>query len=320
MKKIIIWGYPLHSHTHSYIHAAFYKAFTHLGYETYWFHDGNYPDDFDWNDCLFWTEGFADKNIPLNKTSVYFVHVAQDPSKYIGNVKKFVDVRYNHLWHKDHVYDYTLDKSKVKKVGPCCYLQEKTDGQTRVVNDYHDYMIEDYDKFYVTWATNYLLNEFDFSDIHYPRDNKIYFCGNISNSGRCENYSVFKPFVEECQRNGIGFVHNDPFANPLDEAEVIERTKRSILGVDLRGPEHLRNGYVPCRTFKSMSWGHLGMTNSPEVFKELDEMCVFNEHPAQLLYDGLSKRVDYKFIEAGMKYVQEYHTYVNRINSILEVV
>ena len=38
--KIVIWGYPLHSHTHSYIHAAFYKAFTHLEYETYWFHDG----------------------------------------------------------------------------------------------------------------------------------------------------------------------------------------------------------------------------------------------------------------------------------------
>ena len=40
--KIVIWGYPLYSHTHSYIHAAFYKAFTHLGYETYWFHDGDY--------------------------------------------------------------------------------------------------------------------------------------------------------------------------------------------------------------------------------------------------------------------------------------
>ena len=31
--KIIIWGYPLHSHTHSYIHAAFYKAFKYMNYD-----------------------------------------------------------------------------------------------------------------------------------------------------------------------------------------------------------------------------------------------------------------------------------------------
>jgi hypothetical protein len=202
--KIIIWGYPLHSHTHSYIHAAFYKAFIHLGYETYWFHDGEYPENFDWNDCVFWTEGFADKNIPLNKTSTYFVHVCPDPARYINaGVKKFVDVRYNHLWHKDHVYDYVLDKSKVKKVGPCCYLQPKKNRRVQVLNDYNQYWIEDYDKFYVTWATNILPEEFNFEDINHPRENKIYFSGNISAHGRCENYSTFKPFIDECGKNGV---------------------------------------------------------------------------------------------------------------------
>lgn len=28
LNKIIIWGYKLHSHTHSNIHNAFYKTFT----------------------------------------------------------------------------------------------------------------------------------------------------------------------------------------------------------------------------------------------------------------------------------------------------
>ena len=102
--KVIIWGYPLYSHTHSYIHDAFYKAFEYLGYETYWFHDEGYPDDFDWNDCVFWTEGFADKNIPLNENSVYFVHVCPDPAKYINaGVKKFIDVRPNGEIGRAHV-------------------------------------------------------------------------------------------------------------------------------------------------------------------------------------------------------------------------
>lgn len=318
--KIIIWGYPLHSHTHSYIHAAFYKAFAHLGYETYWFHDGEYPDNFDWNDCVFWTEGFADKNIPLNKTSVYFVHVCPDPSKYINaNVKRFIDVRYNHIWHKDHVYEYSLDKTKVDKVGPCCYFQKKTNRRVQVLNEHHQYWIEDYDKFYITWATNYLPDEFDLNDIHYPRENKIYFSGNISSYGRCENYSTFKPFIEECSKNNIEFIHNDPFSNPLSEEEVIMRTKKSILGVDIRGAEHIRNGYVPCRVFKSISWGHLGMTNSYEVFKELDGNCIYSPDTAIMYYDAIEKRSDYEFIRNSMLYVKENHTYINRIKSIMSI-
>ena len=43
LTKVIIWGYPLHSHTHSYIHYAWEKTFKHLGYEVYWFDDNNYP-------------------------------------------------------------------------------------------------------------------------------------------------------------------------------------------------------------------------------------------------------------------------------------
>ena len=319
--KIIIWGHPLHSHTHSYIHSAFYKAFTHLGYETYWFHDEEYPDNFDWNDCVFWTEGFADRNIPLKTTSTYFVHVCPDPAKYINaGVKKFIDVRYNHLWHNDHVYDYSLDKSKVIKVGPCCYLQEKKNRRVQVLNDYHQYWIEDYDKFYVTWATNYLPDEFDFEDIHYPRENKIYFSGNLSSHGRCENYSTFKPFIDECYKNGIEFIHNDPFSNPLTDDEVILRTKKSILGVDIRGPEHIKNGYVPCRVFKSISWGHLATTNSKEVYNELEGNCVYSENTSKLFYDSMDKKDDYKFIRNAMQYVKENHTYINRIKSIMSLI
>ena len=320
--KIIIWGYPLYSHTHSYIHEAFYRAFKHLGYETYWFHDGDFPSDFNFADCIFWTEGFADNNIPLNKSSVYFVHVCPSPKKYLdAGVKKFIDVRYNHLWHKDHVYEYTLDKSTVEKIGPSCYFDKGKLGElVRVKNDYHDYMIEDYDKLYITWATNLLPEEFNLEDINHKRENSIYFCGNLSSQGRCENTSTFMPFIEECRNNGIPFYHNDPFSNPLSNEEVIKRTKNSLLGVDVRGPEHLRNGYVPCRIFKSISWGHLGMTNSTEVFRELEGNCIIEEDTAKLFHSAMEKKNDLDFIRKSMLYVKENHTYINRIKSILSII
>lgn len=318
--KIIIWGYPLHSHTHSYIHDAFYRTFKHMGYETYWFHDGGYPNNFNWDDCIFWTEGFADKNIPLNKTSIYFVHVCPNPRKYIGQVKRFIDVRYNHLWHNDHCYSYTINKSELKKVGPCCYLQEKENKQTRVKNNYQDYMIEDYDKLYFTWAANFFPEQFNLDDVNYPRKNVINFCGNLTSNGRCENLSTFRPFMNECNKHHIPFIHNCPFSNPLSDDEVIKRTKESLLGVDIRGPEHIRNGYVPCRVFKSISYGHLGMTNSKEVFNEMEGHCIFNENTAQLFHDAMAKKDDKEYIRNSMLYVRDNHTYINRINTILGII
>ena len=320
--KIIIWGYPIHSHTHSYIHEAFYKAFKHMGYDVYWFHDGCFPFDFNFNDCIFWTEGFADNNIPLNSTSTYFVHVCPSPKKYLdAGVKKFIDVRYNHVWHKDHVYEYTLDKSNAEKIGPGCYLEKKKIGEsTHVINNYHNYAISDYDKLYITWATNLLPDEFNIDDVNYPRENAIYFCGNISPSGRCENTSTFTPFINESRQNGVPFHINDPFVNPLPNEEVIRRTKNSILGVDVRGPEHLRNGYVPCRVFKSISWGHLGMTNSQEVFKELEGNCILEEDTARLFHVAMERKTDLDFIRKSMMYVKENHTYINRIKSIMSII
>ena len=37
--QIIIWGHKLHSHTHSYIHNAFYIAFKYLKYKVLWLDD-----------------------------------------------------------------------------------------------------------------------------------------------------------------------------------------------------------------------------------------------------------------------------------------
>jgi hypothetical protein len=61
------------------------------------------------------------------------------------------------------------------------------------------------------------------------------------------------------------------------------------------------------------------MTNSPEVYNELEGHCILQEDTRQLFYDAMEKRTDYKYITDAMKYVQENHTYINRVNSILSI-
>jgi|TARA_B100000035_G_scaffold108553_1_gene92121 hypothetical protein len=316
--KVIIWGYPLYSHTHSYVHHAYHKAFTSLGYETYWFHDDEYPEDFDYTNSLFIGEGFADKNIPINDSSAYFIMYCPSPKKY-ESADKFVDVRTVGVDIKDHVYSYSLDKEKTEKVGPGCYFEAKSSGKVHLKNDYVDYEIDSYDKLFISWATNLLPEEIDFESMFLPRKNVIHYCGTISGSGVCENYSTFLPFVEECNKHNIQVTHNDPWQNPLPFEEVMRRVQESVMAPDIRGPEHLRTRVVTCRVFKNISYGHLGVTNSEEIYNEMDGNCVYNSDTRELFYDGMSNLDNGDLILSGMKYVKENHTYINRVKSILSV-
>jgi len=317
-KKVIIWGHPLNSHTHSYIHEAYYKAFQHLGYDVYWFHDNDYPEDFDYKYSLFIGEGFADKNIPLNRSSCYCIMYCPSPKKY-QNVGRYIDVRMAAVDFKDHIQEYSLDKSVVELVGPACYFEPKSKSEILIDNDYVQYEIQDFDKFYVSWATNLLPEEIDESNIYLPRENKIYYLGTISSEGVCENYSNFVPFIDACKREGVEFIHNNFWGNPLSTEKMIELTQKSLLGIDIRGQQHLKQKLLTCRVFKNISYGHLGLTNSTEIYKELDGNCIYNSDTNQLFYDAMKNIKNYDMIKSGMQYVKENHTYINRVNSLLSI-
>ena len=316
--KVVIWGHPLYSHTHSYVHEAYYRAFKHLGYDVYWFHDDNYPLDFDFANCLFIGEGFADKKIPINSTSCYLIMYCPSPVKYQG-AGRYVDVRMTAVNFKDHIQEYSLDKNIASKIGPSCYFVPKTSEKIKVKNDYVDYEINDFDKVYISWATNLLPHEINYDDMYIPREPNIYFCGTLSSSGEGENLSNWIPFIQEVKKSGYGFISNDPWQNPLSNDEVMRRMRESLLGVDIRSNLHIKQGLLTCRVFKNISYGHLGVTNSEEICNELEGNCVYNLDTSQLFYDAMSQRENASMIMNGMKLVKENHTYINRITSLLSI-
>ena len=212
MKKIIIWGYPLHTHTHSYIHYGYYKAFKSLGYDVYWL-DPDTSHNVDFNDSLVITEQFATRNMSLSKSSTYFIHYLGNKDNrhesYLENVGRLIDVRYNADSWVDKNYDYHLKREILEKIGKGTYFEKGNQG---------------YDIIYTTWATDLLPEEIDLENRFIKRENVINYIGTIG-GGKGGIFDCLKapdyydtvpyiiPFYEACKENGIEFRSNCPWTN-----------------------------------------------------------------------------------------------------------
>ena len=327
-KRVIIWGYKLYSHTHSYIHAGYYQAFKNLGYDVYWL-DSN--DNFDpqlFNDALIITEQWAvmqNSNLPLFNNSTYAVNylgnkdnnVEGNPgsSIYIGKVGRLIDIRFNVNTWIDKNYDYSLDRSKVEKIGSGSYYERSSN----------------YDYFYTVWATDLFPEQINFEDMYIPKEKYVFFAGTIG-GGRggpkdCspappeyDNLIYLNPFIQACEELGIEFRYNCPWISPqtFEEQKVI--IQKSYLAPDFRHRAFKERGYIPCRTFKNISYGQLGITNSKPVHEFFDGNIIYNEDTYQLFFDAEKERENYDMIRSQMLFVKENHTYINRVKELLEVV
>lgn len=336
--KVVVWGLPLYTHTHSFIHASFYKAFQHLGCDAYWFHSGNCPDPavFDYSNCLFFSEGFADEGIPLNDTATYFIHNSVDPSKYLDKGLRLVDVRFNVKEINDLNYSFVLDKSKLKNVDSVTLYDGNADDG--VLADERKKGISGYEAVYMMWATNLLPEEFNFEDRFLKREDKFYFVGTLGGSPALEMQKV----ITTLQQFNIQWVNINPWSTPLTFEQNMDLMKKSIIALDVRGSDayhsnsggllevngksvtggnHKKIGYIPCRLLKQISYGRMPGTNSTAVRDLLGDYVIYNDDESQLPIDCLNfeKNPNYDLVYDAMKHIQENHTFINRAKALIKI-
>lgn len=327
--KIIIWGFPLDTHTHSYIHASWYKTFKFLGYETYWFHDGNYPENFDYKNSLFISEEYAASKIPLESSSTYFIHNAIKPSKYLDIGARLIDIRFNVYNINDVNYKLTIDKSKLVDIDGVTYYNPNADDS--VLADKWETGVSGYEAIHLTWATDLLPHEFNAGDRFIQRKNEYYHVGSILGSNIKEMRSV----VGALQSLNIPFVHVDPWRTPVSFDDGKRYMQYSKLSLDVRGTElkelvngspgnggdHKNIGYIPCRTFKAISYGRITGTNSIAVKELFGDYVIYNFDENALVHDmyEAENKNNSELILESMEWVKKYHTYINRVNSIMSV-
>lgn len=292
--KIVIWGHKLHSHTHSYIHYAFFKAFKHMGYETIWHDDKDDVSNINFDNCLFFTEGQVDKKMPHNKNSKYILHNCD--GKNYSDIEQINKLNIQ-FFHKD-VLGYNLNK----------------------INSY-TYVGDD--AIYQPWATDLLPHEINLDEARNMNHGDCLWVGSYSPNDRTafENNTELDPFFNAAKAHGIKVRHIDPWSAPISPEENRRLVNQAYVAPAINGIFQKNTYYVPCRIFKNISYGHLGITNNSFVNDMFDGKLVYDSDTSKLFQKVIEKKSqstcldEIKFL---MNEVKTKHTFINRAQILLD--
>lgn len=294
--KVVIWGHKLHSHTHSYIHDAFYKAFKYMGYDTYWFDNSDNIKDFDFENCLFLTEGQVHQKMPVVASSYYLLHNCDG-------------TRYKSLFDSSHAISFQVythrckgQHDDIQEFGKCIY----TSKSGKIV--------------YMPWATDLLPDQIERMEEKVKnnwgkqKDKFVYWVGTLG-GGFHGNIEQINPFKSACEKKGLQFKQLMNIS-PKENRNLIFN---SYCAPTIVGKWQSDEGYIPCRIFKNISYGQFGVTNSQAVYDLFEHKIVYNPNTNQLFNDA-AKRINELSLQEMlelMEFVKTKHTYINRINLLV---
>ena len=289
--KIVIWGLPLHSHTHSYIHDCFYSAFKSMGFDTNWVtntHESINESFLD--DSIVIACGVDCESLPVNKSAFYVLHNMED-ARY----------RQNDNWIRLQVYtrDALLPERQTEKIATFTYWQEN--GKT----------------LYQPWATDLLPNEMIYDPCPAPEINPIInWVGSVTDGeqGNLHQLQAYAQSAMSLMNIQVRVMRG------LSREESIKALRSSRQAPAILGQWQCDHHYVPCRIFKNLSYGQPTFSNS-EVIKEISDDLFFEPDCSiiPLKTEEYLKNRNFALENDILNRIKNEHTYINRCQRILDI-
>lgn len=323
--KYVVWGYtyPQNYRTHTHIHHGFYRALLLTRKKVLWLDHSSDLTGIDFSDTMFISEHAAAKlDMPIRDDSFYVIHgLNDDPelSAAMFHVKNrlswnvFHDFSHGNSNRWDGkplmtVYDYDrfLDRG-VPDVD--CNFERVFLGE-----DAPFYPKEKHMDF--RWATDLVPSEIAATvPVKFPGSPIINWIG----TQWFVNEKELTSFKKACDENSINFSAIGAGQNGVVTIEEnIKLVRESYFAPAISGSHHLREGYAPCRIFKNISYGTMGVTNSKRVNDLFDRKLIYNPDPYELFYQAKEElpKVTPEQIRSLMNHVSKNHTYLNRLDVI----
>ena len=108
-----------------------------------------------------------------------------------------------------------------------------------------------------------------------------------------------------------------------DVFENMELIQQSILAPALQTKWQVDNHYIPCRIFKNISYGKMGITNNEAVYNLFNQKIIYSKSIEECIDKGLEfENINNKDLKVKelMEIVRDNHTYINRIQFILDFI
>jgi len=173
---------------------------------------------------------------------------------------------------------------------------------------------------YFPWATDLLPKEIDENIqkveaglLPEPNHNRALFLGTVS-GGEHGNHDQIRGFKEGCHRIELPFEYSS--STSVEQTDSIRQVQRAVLAPSIVGRWQKEKGYIPCRIFKTISYGHIGVTNSKEAYEIVGRLAIYESDETALAAAAI-KQVDNRALRLdAMRLVRDRHTYLNRLDTI----
>lgn len=295
MTKVTIWGLKHTRHSHRFIHKGFHENFAKLGYETNWVEDK--PTNQELESDIYFVSGVASDYIKFKKKSIYILHNVNLSEQNIDEIHR----------------------NKVKYINVQVYTNDSKGEEIDNKNTLFDRLTN---TIFQPWGTP--LNPSEWSEYSPKNRSRIeWWVGAVwNNSLNQGNVSTIAQYKKLLQKNGVLFIKRGGSRFRVEGISDFGNSnliRNSRIGATIVGSWQQSNHYIPCRLFKSISFG-IPPTSNMSMPKSFTNASGFIEDLEQLIDFSLNEseasRLE-RFNSA--KQILKTFTYTENIKRILNV-
>ena len=285
-------------HTHSYIFEGFYNAAIFLGLEVYWVGTQKELENIASEHSLLMCEGSFLPDFKAELSCSYIVHSIP---KELENICIEL-AKNNRLIHLDV---FKIEAKKYSYISDLSYFDKKSF------------------TLFQPWATDLMPNQIKRFKYKNDASNISYYIGLLYEKGAEIGKEINKMLLESINPIELKCVTG---ASHKVSKDLIQK---SSLCIDIRYSWHQKAGYIPCRVFKTLSYGREIFVNSKSIkdnlsyipsikyykspldlVKKWEDLCSYSESKRKELEDEIT---------FSNEEIKNKHTYVNRLLNIFTV-
>jgi len=262
VKRFVIWGITKPNHSHFFIHSGFYETLKKLDISVVWFENTIANNVNLIKDDFIITADISVSNLQITEAFNYCFHNV--PSSLTENLSKNKYIKLQVLTNDAYSRFGDFSNKKLNLEGASYFTK-------------HDSTL------YQSWGTPSIASEFSVPKyVSYKK--REFFIGSIwnsqSNQGNMDAIQIYKRLLKDF---GITFSQIRGCSEFFNRVYI----RNSAIAASVVGDWQRVNGYTPCRVFKAIAYGRLGIINSHSSVNQYPWL-VGNETINELIENVLS--------------------------------